>query len=91
MKYQNYIFQSLMYLLATIFILLTIGKDANLTDFYWTRITVFIVMTVNALLGIIYYLRVLIKKKEKPTIWTTVDFLTKVVYIVSFIIFCTIE
>lgn len=53
MKYQNYIFQSLMYLLATIFILLTIGKDANLTDFYWTRITVFIVMTVNALLGII--------------------------------------
>lgn len=53
MKYQNYIFQSLMYLLATIFILLTIGKDANLTDFYWTRITVFIVMTANALLGII--------------------------------------
>lgn len=53
MKYQNCIFQSLMYLLATIFILLTIGKDANLTDFYWTRITVFIVMTVNALLGII--------------------------------------
>lgn len=53
MKYQNYIFQSLIYLLATIFILLTIGKDANLTDFYWTRITVFIVMTVNALLGII--------------------------------------
>lgn len=91
MKYQNYIFQSLIYLLATIFILLTIGKDANLTDFYWTRITVFIVMTANALLGIIYYLRVLIKKKEKPTIWTTVDFLTKVVYIVSFIIFCTIE
>lgn len=53
MKYQNYIFQSLIYLLATIFILLTIGKDANLTDFYWTRITVFVVMTVNALLGII--------------------------------------
>lgn len=53
MKYQNYIFQSLIYLFATIFILLTIGKDANLTDFYWTRITVFIVMTANALLGII--------------------------------------
>lgn len=91
MKYQNYIFQSLIYLLATIFILLTIGKDANLTDFYWTRITVFIVMTANALLGIIYYSRVLIKKKEKPTIMMTIDFLAKAIYIVSFIIFCTIE
>lgn len=91
MKYQNYIFQSLIYLLATIFILLTIGKDANLTDFYWTRITVFVVMTVNALLGIIYYSRVLIKKKEKPTIMMTIDFLAKVIYIVSFAIFCTIK
>lgn len=90
MIFQNYIFQSLIYVLAALFLLLTIDKNFNINNFYWTKISIFVIMGINAFLCVAYYLKLFFSKKEKPTILMTIDFFIKVVYIISFSIFCFI-
>lgn len=90
MLFRNYIFQSLIYILATLVITLTIYENVNIGHFYWTRISIFIAISINAICDIVYYLKLFFKKKERPAILMTIDFIIKVIYIFSFSIFCFI-
>lgn len=88
--FQSPIFQSLIYTLGIVLLLLSIHKNINITDIFWTRGLIFILMVLCALPDIRDYLKLHYSKKEKISTMMTIEFITKVAYTLLFPVFCYI-